>query len=339
MSATLWRLRGANNEGLLLTVILVVAIAMAIASPAFLSSGTFFALVRSSMVPLIFALGVLLVMISGGIDVSFPAIAIFAAYTTVRFSIDGNLDPGLVIIFVVAMIVGGLLGLFNGVVIARFRLPTLIVTLGTLTIYKGILLTYIGSAYISAADLPASVTQLSDVHLWDVPGGGFIHFMVVPVVIVTVLIAMMLKWTVFGRSIYAIGGDTEAARRVGIRVVRTQVWLYVLAGSLAAFGGMVFVVLGKNANPQSIVGTELDIIAAVVLGGASIFGGRGSVLGTVLGVVLVQLINTSLVLVGIPSTWQRAVVGMLLLLGVTVQAVGRTRGKKRSVPIEKEVAT
>jgi simple sugar transport system permease protein len=337
MRTALGRLRGANNEGLLVAVIVVVVVAMAIASPVFFTPATFFALVRSSMVPLVFALGVLLVMISGGIDVSFPAIAIFAAYTTVRWAKDGNLDPGLVLLFVTAMVVGGLLGLFNGVVIARFRLPTLIVTLGTQTIYKGILLTYIGSLYISASGLPDSITRLSDVHLWDVPGGGFLHFMVVPVVLVAVLIAWMLRWTVFGRSIYAIGGDAEAARRVGIRVVRTQIWLYTLVGALAAIGGMVYVVLGKNANPQAIVGTELDIIAAVVLGGASIFGGRGSVVGTVLGVVLVQLINNNLVLVGIPSTWQRAAVGVLLLLGVTAQALGRVRSRRRSVIVQKEV--
>lgn len=337
MRAALGRLRGANNEGLLVAVIIVVVVVMSIASPAFLTPGTFFALVRSSMVPLVFALGVLLVMISGDIDVSFTAIAIFAAYSTVRWSVDGNLDPGLVLIFVIAMVVGGALGLFNGVVIARFRLSGLIVTLGTLTIYKGILLTYIGSLYISAGELPASITMLSDVHLWDAPGGGYLHFMIVPVVLVAVFIGGMLRWTLFGRSIYAIGGDKEAARRVGIRVVRTQVLLYVLVGALAALGGVVYVILGKNANPQAIVGTELDIIAAVVLGGASIFGGRGSVFGTVLGVILVQLINNNLVLVGIPSTWQRAAVGMLLLLGVTAQALGRARSRKRPLIVQKEV--
>ena len=287
--------------------------------------------------PLIFALGVLLVMISGGIDVSFPAIAIFAAYTTVKWSMDASFDPGLVVIFVVAMVVGGLLGLLNGVVIARFRLPTLIVTLGTQTIYKGILLTYVGSVYISASDLPASITG-ADVHLVDIAGGGYLHFMIIPVLLVALLIAWMLKYTLFGRSIFAIGGDTEAARRVGIKVVRTQVWLYVLVGALAAFGGIIYVVLGKNANPQSLVGTELDIIAAVVLGGASIFGGRGSVMGTVLGVVLVQLINNNLVLVGIPSTWQRAAVGLLLIFGVTVQALGAMRARRRPVALAKEVS-
>lgn len=337
MKPTLSRLRGANNEGLLVLVILAVVIAMSVSSPAFFTASTFFALVRSSMVPLVLALGVLLIMISGGIDVSFPAIAIFAAYTTVKWSLEATFDLGLVLTFVVVLIIGASLGLLNGVVIARFRLPTLIVTLGTQTIFKGILLTYIGSVYISARDLPTSVRQAGDAHLVDVPGAGYLHMMILPVIAVTLLIAWMLRWTVFGRSIYAIGGDTEAARRVGIRVVRTQVWLYVLAGALAAFGGMIFVILGKNANPQALVGTELDIIAAVVLGGASIFGGRGSVIGTVLGVVLVQLINNNLVLVGIPSTWQRAAVGLLLLMGVSVQALGATRARRRPVTEPKGV--
>lgn len=336
MSATLSRLRGPNNEGLLVAVIVVVVVAMSIASPAFFTANTFFALVRSSMVPLIFALGVLLVLISGGIDVSFPAVAIFAAYATIKVSTGASLDPSPLVVFAVAMAIGALLGLLNGVVIAGFRLPTLIVTLGTQSIFKGVLISYVGAVYISARDLPSSVTRVSESHLVDVQGGGYLHFMIIPVAVVAILVAAMLRWTVFGRSIFAIGGDTEAARRVGIRVVRTQVWLYVLVGALAAFGGVVYVILGKNANPQSIVGTELDIIAAVVLGGASIFGGRGSVVGTVLGVVLVQLINNNLVLVGIPSTWQRAAVGVLLLLGVSVQALGAARSRSGPVVVQKE---
>ena len=327
--SALARLRGPNNEGILVAVILVVVLAMSLASPAFFTANTFFALVRSSMVPLVLALGVLLVLVSGGIDVSFPAIAIFAAYATVTWVVDAGADPGPVVVVAVAMAVGALLGLANGVVIARFRLPTLIVTLGTQSVFRGVLIAYVGSAYISAAGLPSSISDLSGAHLFDVPGGGYLHFMVIPVALVTALVAFLLNRTVFGRSIFAIGGDTEAARRVGIRVVRTQVLLYVLVGALAAFGGVVFVILGRNANPQSLVGIELDIIAAVVLGGASIFGGRGSVLGTVLGVVLVQLINNNLVLLGVPSTWQRAAVGLLLLLGVSVQALTGARGRRR----------
>jgi simple sugar transport system permease protein len=337
--STLARLRGPNNEGFLVAVILVVVVAMALASPAFFSLGTFFNLVRSSMVPLVLALGVMLVLISGGIDVSFPAVAIFASYATVVLLLEAGTDVGPVVVFAIAMAIGGLLGLLNGVVIARFRLPTLIVTLGTQSIFRGVLIAYVGSAYISATGLPDSVDDLSSTYLVDVPGGGFLHVLVVPVAVITVLVALMLNRTMFGRSVYAIGGDIEAARRVGIRVVRTQVWLYVLVGALAAFGGVVHVTLGRNANPQSLIGTELDIIAAVVLGGASIFGGRGSVLGTVLGVVLVQLINNNLVLLGVPSTWQRAAVGLLLLVGVSVQAIDASRGRRRPAVALTEGAT
>lgn len=332
------RLRGSNNEGVLAAVIIVVIIAMSLASPAFFTPGTFFGLVRSSLVPLVFALGVLLVMVSGGIDVSFPAIAIFAAYTTVQWVGQAGFDPTLVGVFAVAVLIGALWGVLNGVVIARFRLPTLIVTLGTQGIIKGILLTYIGSAYISASKLPPSVTEAGGAHLVDIPGAGYLHGMLLPVVVVVVVVWWMLKYTTFGRSIFAIGGDIEAARRVGIKVVRTQVLLYVLVGALAAFGGVIYVILGRNANPQALVGTELDIIAAVVLGGASIFGGRGSVLGTVLGVVLVQLINNNLVLIGVPSTWQRAAVGALLLIGVSIQAIAAMRARRTPVLLEEEVS-
>lgn len=337
MRSILQQIRGANNEGLLVAVILLVVAAMSFASEAFFTPTTFFALVRSSMVPLVFALGVLMVMISGGIDVSFLAIAIFAAYTSVKAFNVADANPPLLAVFAMALVVGALLGLLNGVVIAKFRLPTLIVTLGTQTIFIGVLISYIGSEYISASRLPTALVEASASHLVDVSGAGYLHMMIIPVVVLALLVAAMLRWTLFGRSIYAIGGDIEAARRVGIRVVRTQVRLYVLVGALAAFGGVVFVVLGKNANPQSIVGTELDIIAAVVLGGASIFGGRGSVIGTVLGVVLVQLINNNLVLVGIPSTWQRAAVGILLLLGVSVQALGAVRARRRATGTLQEV--
>lgn len=337
MSA-LHRLRGPHNEGVLVVVIVVLVVVMSLASDAFFTPNTFFSLVRSSLVPLVFALGVLMVLISGGIDVSFPAIAIFAAYTTVAWAAEGSFDPTLFGVFAIAIVIGAAWGLVNGVVIARFRLPTLIVTLGTQGIIRGILLAYIGSAYIASSRMPSSVAQAGDAHLVDIEGAGYLHGMMVPVVIVTIAVWWMLKYTTFGRSIFAIGGDIEAARRVGIKVVRTQILLYALVGALAAFGGVVSVVLGKNANPQTLVGTELDIIAAVVLGGASIFGGRGSVLGTVLGVVLVQLINNNLVLVGIPSTWQRAAVGILLIVGVAVQALLALRSRPQPVLLEQEVS-
>jgi simple sugar transport system permease protein len=323
-------LRGPNNEGILALVLIVLVIVMSLINPAFFSIGTLFSVLRGSIVPLVFALGVLIVIISGGIDVSFAAIAIFAAYTTISLSTNGNFDPGLVGVVIIASLFGALLGFVNGAVIAKFRLSTLIVTLGTQSIFRGILLAYVGSRYI--ADPPESINSLSTTNLISVVNEtdrAFLHVLIIPVVIMALLVAWMLRSTMFGRAIFAIGGDAEAARRAGFPVVRIQVLLYTLVGVMAAIAGVMHVTLGRNANPQDLVGNELDVIAAVVLGGASVFGGRGSVLGTVLGVLLIQIINNSLILVGVPTAWQRAAVGILLIVGVGIQALAAKRNSKK----------
>lgn len=333
------RLRGSNNEGVLALILIVLILAMTAVNPEFATASTLFSILRSSIVPMVLALGVLIVIISGGIDVSFPAIAIFAAYTTVHLSVTGNVDFGVIGVLVIALVIGACLGLVNGSLIAKFKLPTLIVTLGTQGIFKGVLLAYVGSKYL--ADLPDSLGQFSTMSLLTVPAGestASLHMLVLPVILLCVLAHLMLKNTMFGRGIYAIGDDVEAARRAGFSVMRTQVLLYMIVGALAAFGGLLHVTLTRSANPQDLLGTELDVIAAVVLGGASIFGARGSVLGTVLGVLLIQVINNSLILMGIPSAWQRTAVGVILVIGVGVQAVSARRASRRVFDV-KEAST
>ncbi|SFN82187.1 ABC transporter permease [Mycetocola miduiensis] len=329
------RLRGSNNEGVLALVLVGFIVAMSIANPTFFTLNTGFSILRSSIVPVIFALGVLIVVVTGGIDVSFAAIAIFAGYATVSFCLNMGFDPGILGIFAIAVGVGSLLGLINGIVIARFNLPTLIVTLGTQGVFFGAMYTYVGAQYY--AELPGSMAALATSNLLDVTtsaGRAYLHVLVVPVLLLCVLVAWVLKRTMFGRSLYAIGGDIEAARRAGFLVKRTQVWVYVMVGALAAVAGIVHIVLSRSANPRDLVGGELDIIAAVVLGGASIFGGRGSVIGTVLGVLLVQVIKNSLLLVGVPSAWLRTAVGILLVLGVGIQAVAARRDSRQKRVID-----
>jgi simple sugar transport system permease protein len=324
----LTRFKGDNNEGVLVLVLVALMVVMTLMNPEFLSFSTFFSIIRSSLVPTVLALGVLMVIIAGGIDVSFTAIAIFAAYTTVVWVGPGS--GGALTIVLLACAIGALLGLVNGLVISKLRLPTLIVTLGTSGIFKGVLIAYIGAKYI--ADLPGPMARLGGADLLSIPSGGSVaklHVFVVPVVLLCVLVWWVLSRTMWGRSLFAYGGDPEAARRAGFPVVRAQILLYTAVGTLAAVGGLMQVTLSRNANPQDLVGSELDIIAAVVLGGASIFGGRGSVLGTVLGVFLIQMIQNSLILVGIPSVWQRTAVGVILLLGVSVQALSAKRASKR----------
>ncbi|RBO73620.1 ABC transporter permease [Microbacterium sp. H6] len=322
-----------SNELVLASIIVVLVIVMCAVNPAFFSVHTLFSILRSALVPMVFALAVLFVIISGGIDVSFAAIGIFAAYTTVSLAQGGGLDFGLVGILAFAIVIGGALGFVNGIVIARFRLPTLIVTLATQGIFKGVLLAYIGSKYI--AELPDGISWLSTANLISVESTrAYLPMLIVPVVLLVFGAALLLRRTMFGRGIYAMGGDLEGARRAGFPVVRLQIMLYVLVGAVAAIGGLIHVVLGRSANPQDLVGTELDVIAAVVLGGASIFGGRGTVTGTVLGVLLVQIINNSLILMGVPTAWQRAAVGFLLVIGVGIQAVMARRASRRTFVLD-----
>ncbi|WP_258131450.1 MULTISPECIES: ABC transporter permease [unclassified Microbacterium] len=338
MSATDTRIRlprigRMSNELVLASIILVLVIVMCAVNPAFFSVHTLFSILRSALVPMVFALAVLFVIISGGIDVSFAAIGIFAAYTTVSLAQGGSLDFGLIGILAFAIVIGGALGFVNGIVIARFRLPTLIVTLATQGIFKGVLLAYIGSKYI--AELPDGISWLSTANLISIESTrAYLPMLIVPVVLLVIGAAFVLRRTMFGRGIYAMGGDLEGARRAGFPVVRLQVMLYVLVGAVAAIGGLIHVVLGRSANPQDLVGTELDVIAAVVLGGASIFGGRGTVTGTVLGVLLVQIINNSLILMGVPTAWQRAAVGFLLVIGVGIQAVMARRASRRTFVLD-----
>ncbi|KKX99352.1 ABC transporter permease [Microbacterium sp. Ag1] len=322
-----------SNELVLASIIVVLVIVMCAVNPAFFSVHTLFSILRSALVPMVFALAVLFVIISGGIDVSFAAIGIFAAYTTVSLAQGGGVDFGLVGILAFAIVIGGALGFVNGIVIARFRLPTLIVTLATQGIFKGVLLAYIGSKYI--AELPDGISWLSTANLISVESTrAYLPMLIVPVVLLVFGAAFLLRRTMFGRGIYAMGGDLEGARRAGFPVVRLQIMLYVLVGAVAAIGGLIHVVLGRSANPQDLVGTELDVIAAVVLGGASIFGGRGTVTGTVLGVLLVQIINNSLILMGVPTAWQRAAVGFLLVIGVGIQAVMARRASRRTFVLD-----
>jgi simple sugar transport system permease protein len=325
---SLARVRGDNNEGLIVLVLLALTVVMTLLNSEFLSFSNFFSVVRSSLVPTVLALGVLMVIISGGIDVSFTAIAIFAAYTTVLWLGQGIVSG--VVLLLLACVIGALLGLVNGLVISKLRLPTLIVTLGTSTMFKGVLIAFVGAKYL--ADLPEPMTKLGNANLLSVPSGGEtanLHVFVLPVALLCLLVWWLLSRTMWGRSLYAYGGDPEAARRAGFAVVRAQVLLYTVVGVLAAIGGLMHVTLSRNANPQDLVGSELDIIAAVVLGGASIFGGRGSVLGTILGVFLIQLIQNSLILAGIPTVWQRTAVGAILLLGVSVQALSAKRSSRK----------
>ncbi len=321
-----------NNEVLVAVTILALSLIIGFNNPTFFTVGNLFDLLRSSIVIGIFAMGVLIVIISGGIDVSFTAIGVFALYATVNLLKAYAPEAPIGVGFVIAALIGLGLGLINAFFIAQFRLSTLIVTLGTLSMFHGFLLYAIGNQIIR--DVPPALTNFARSALVRFPlerGTANLHPAILITAGIALLVWFLLNYTMLGRGIYALGGAREAAERAGFNVTRIQYFIYAFVGLISGVAGMTFGSLARQANPQDIVGTELNVIAAVVLGGAQLTGGRGTVLGTILGVILVVIANNSLILIGVPTVWQRVVIGLIILIGTglpTIQArrAGRAAG-------------
>lgn len=324
------RLRGPHNEGVLLGVIVLLLAVIGLAEPSALTLTFAGDILRSGIVTLALSLGLLLIIISGGMDVSFTAIAIFSGYSTVKLitelGVDGKVWP-----FLLAAGIGCALGSLNAVLVARYRMETLVASLGTQVIIRGVLLAFVGSTYL--ASLPAQLDAVGTTTMFHL-GTSAVNVLVLPVILLCIVLAFILKRTSFGRSVYAVGGDKESARRVGLRVPMVQTRIYLFAGLLAGFAGMVHVVLSRHASPFELVGTEMNVIAAVVIGGALDTGGRGSVQGTVLGVLLVSLVQNSLVRLGVSSYWHMFIVGLVILVGVAIQARSNARGHHRARILE-----
>ncbi|TCR67912.1 ABC transporter permease [Rhizobium sp. BK376] len=313
-----------------ITFILLVAICVTVAviNPDFLQPSTLVDIGRASVVMGLFALGVFIILASGGIDVSFTAIAAFTMYS-MTLLVQKQL-PGIPIplIIVMAILGGAVLGIINGLLVHHLNVASLIVTIGTQYLFRGILLSFIGTVWIMS--LPPQMGAFGRLPLFqfEATNGATItlpfYFLVLP--IAAVLTWFILNRTLMGRAIFAVGGNAMIASRLGYNLRTIHIFLFGYAGALAGLAGIIHVCANRQANPFDLVGTEVDVIAAVVLGGARITGGTGTVLGTILGVLLIVVINSVLVMVGIPSTWQRLVVGIFILLAA---AFFVTRQRKR----------
>jgi simple sugar transport system permease protein len=313
----------ARNEALVSLILLAFCAVTAWLEPSFLSLATLFDLLRNGIVIAMFAVGVLLVLASGGIDVSFTAIAAFAMYVATKAMVAFGFGDSMLVAFVVAGGIGLLLGLINAFFIATLGLPTLIVTLGTLSVFRGFLLTFVGTQLITAVPVGMRTFSRTMLIRFTDSDGTFVSLPAAFLLVVAaaVLTSVLLNRTMLGRSIYALGGAPESALRVGVNVQGVQYFVYAYVGALSGLAGIVHGSLARVANPFDLVGLELSVIAAVVLGGARLSGGHGNIVGTLLGVALIVVINNSLILLGIPTTWQNVVTGGLILFGTGVPAL------------------
>ncbi|MGF9760157.1 ABC transporter permease [Microvirga sp. 0TCS3.31] len=312
----------------LFTSVLLLALCAFVAAvnPDFISPATLFDIARASVVIGLFALGVFVVLAAGGIDVSFTAIAALSMYSVTKLVVE--IVPGLplIVVFALATSIGLILGLINGLLVHHLRVPSLIVTIGTQYAYRGLLLSFIGTVWITI--LPPQMDQFGKIGLLTTTStqGATItlpaFFLILPVV--ALLTWWILSRTLLGRAIFAAGGSSQVAERLGYNLRTIHLFIFGYAGALAGLAGIVHTCSNRQSNPFDLVGSEIDVIAAVVLGGARITGGTGTVPGVILGVLLVVVINNVLIMAGIPSTWQRVVVGAFILVAGAF-LVGRRR--------------
>jgi len=289
--------------------LLLIVVIISIMSPSFLTADNIFNVLRQVSISALIAFGMTFVILTGGIDLSVGSTLALTGAVAASL-LAGGTDP--FIAMGVALILGLILGAINGVVIAKGKVAPFIATLATMTIYRGLTLVYTDGKPISG---------LGDHLSFQMFGKGY--FLGIPVPVVTMLIAFfvlyfILRKTTFGRRVYANGGNAEASRLSGINVDRTTIAVYALTGMLAAMAALILTSRLNSAQPTAGQSYELDAIAAVVLGGTSLTGGRGWIVGTLIGALIIGVLNNGLNLIGVSSFFQQVVKGLVILFAVLI---------------------
>lgn len=308
-----------RHETYLALIIVLFAIVLANATTGFLTVGNLLSVARGGAGLGILSVAFFTALVAGGIDISFPAIAISGQYIAVRTMVAYGVDS-IWAAFAISVTVGIVYGLFNAFLITRFRIPAMIVTLGTFNLYHGGLLEFLGTAAVNVGGMPHSITNFGRLAIFPVetPQGpmGLSIFVVILIAIV-VLTWFIMRRTMLGRGIYAIGGDAEGAKRAGFNVTRIRYFVYAYVGFLSGIMGIIHVSMIRYSHPNNIVDSVLlRVIAAVILGGTAITGGRGTITGTMLGVVIIVLLDRHLIMLGVPPEWTEFFIGMVIVGGV-----------------------
>ncbi|MGY1651019.1 ABC transporter permease [Geodermatophilus sp. SYSU D01119] len=270
------------------------------------------------------ALPLTLIVVTGEIDLSVASTVGLSSAVMGQLWVAGL---PLEAIIPLVLVLGGVLGAVNGFLVTRLGLPSLAVTIGTLALYRGLAFVVLGDQAV--ADFPRAWTT------WAISsiGSTGIPTVVVPLLVLVVVTAVVLHATPIGRSLYAMGNSEDAARFSGIDVARTKLWLFVVTGVVSALGGVYWTLRYGSARADNATGLELQVIAAILLGGVSIFGGSGGLLGVIAGALLLASVRNALQLVNVPSDVLNIVTGVLLITAVVApQVAARVKGRRRRAP-------
>jgi fructose transport system permease protein len=296
-----------------LFLLVVTFVIFSILNPRFAAPGTIGIILQQTAVIAALAIGQTLVILTAGIDLSVGAVAILSSLVMATLSAQNGLPGWLALVLGIG--VGVLAGAVNGLLVTRLKLPPFIVTLGTLSIFTAMALLYSGGQEIGRRDLPAIINWTGT----PIILGPFrITTGVLLVAVLALVVAFCLSQTAWGRHVYAVGNDIDAARLVGIRVDRVLLSVYTVAGLL--YGITTWIQIGRagTASANAIVDANLDSITAVVIGGTSLFGGRGAIIGTILGALIVGFFRIGLSLAGVDDQWRVLATGLLVIIAVSI---------------------
>lgn len=312
-----------SHEGKLLVVVLALFVFLSFATRSFFSLQNMIDLLTSYSFSGMLAAGLLVVLISGGIDISFTASASVAQY--VAMTIANHYHIGWIDVILICAVVGIACGIINAVLIGTLGLSSIIVTIATLNVFFGLLMFVTHGNEIFA--LPDWFTNgASWVVYTDAQGNPYIfNLQMIGLIGAFVVTALLLTRTNIGRQIYALGSNKDAAQRVGIKVFRLNLLVYGYMGLIAGMASLIQAQDAQSVSPNALVGRELDVLAAVVLGGASLTGGVGTVFGTILGVMLLAFLQNGLLLLGVQSYWSECFTGAVILIAVSALALERQR--------------
>lgn len=310
--------------------LVVLSVAFAMLSPEFLTAGNMTILVKHVAINAILAIGMTFVILSGGIDLSVGSIAGLAGMVAgalltqgiVLEAWDVAVYPHASLVVVVALVSGTLLGAVNGILVARLRVAPFIATLGMLYVARGAALLLSGGA--TYPNLGGSADLGTTGFTWL--GTGTFVGLPMPIwimALVAIVAAVVAARTPFGRQVYAIGGNERAARLAGVEVARVKVRVYAMSGACAALVGVLIAAQLGAAHPATGETFELNAIAAVVLGGTSLMGGRGTVTGTLIGAFVIGVLADGLVLLGVSEFWQMVIKGLVIVLAVIMDQFQR----------------
>jgi ribose transport system permease protein len=301
------RLAASDQPWFLYGAFVLLIVGFTIGNPIFLSSGNLLNILNQTALVTIMACGVGLVIITGEIDLSVGSVLALSGVSAALFmqGVTQNWFLGAL----AGIIVGALVGLVNGVLTARFLIPSFLVTLGTLSVARGIALIVTGTS-------PVLVT---DPTFWAVFAEATVLGIPIPIVWTIVVIAvtwLLLHFGIIGRRIYATGGNLSAAKFSGINTRAVKIFVFVFSGALAGLAGVIIAARGHAIRPDVASGIELDVLAAVILGGTSLFGGKGKIYGIILGSLIIGILNNGLVLMGIDPSIQLTIKGALVIVAV-----------------------